>query len=442
MEGGKKYGKGAKGYVIDLQQNNDDDYFLTSDTNDKNDTKYKIIYETKTKKEPLEEPLEEPLDDIKHLITDKSPTLIKVYTKEEYYAAELKIVRQLIQDKISNEYIEDDDKIIYGLVKTIKGKKIYGLFKRKCDITLDKYVIVDNCEYNLSCDTSCQVQPPAQVKTKPTVPEKSSCGSRCTPNQQYSLRKIMKDILENIIKIQNKGYVHCDIKADNIMICGGNATIIDWDLAIKHNDENDYKNPTFCTKRYHGSSTHQSPLITEILYKNCPDKTKARLSEKFKMSAAKFAKMRNIPKDHNLILQKTKDYFKENLKNLIKFHIDLYSISHVLYELCRNTKLYEKMKKDNDFMTVISILQNTKYIDIKDEQGSVNAEKSKFYYNSFASNDDNNNITLTELLKKIDEKYYIVTKDSLDKYISNVLIYKQKYLKYKQKYLELKKLTK
>ena len=61
---------------------------------------------------------------------------------------------------------------------------------------------------------------------------------------------------------QKKQYVHCDIKADNIMVCGDIIKIIDWDLAVKNNT---YSKDEVCTLNYHGSATHQSPLITKYL---------------------------------------------------------------------------------------------------------------------------------------------------------------------------------
>ena len=65
-------------------------------------------------------------------------------------------------------------------------------YLKKCESTLDKYLIIN---------------------TTPHTP-------------YFSLRKIMKDILLNIIQLQEKKYVQCDIKADNIMICGTDAKLI------------------------------------------------------------------------------------------------------------------------------------------------------------------------------------------------------------------------
>ena len=127
----------------------------------------------------------------------------------------------------------------------------------------------------------------------------------------------MKDILLNIIQLQEKKYVHCDIKADNIMICGTDAKLIDWDLAIKHTDDN-YAIKTICENRYHGSGTHQSPLIADYLYKKCSGKFGTRIGQKLVMSLSKTLGKRNIPSDHNKIHKITKEQFGRHLGSLIK----------------------------------------------------------------------------------------------------------------------------
>ena len=249
----------------------------------------------------------------------------------------------------------------------------------------------------------------------------------------------MRDILTDIINLQNKNYVHCDIKADNIMICDGAAKLIDWDLSIK-NADGIYSKDNVCKNRYHGSGTHQSPMITKYLYKLCG---KSTIEQKITMLISETLKQRNIPREHNKILKNTENYFKnikfngnilnDNGKNLIKYHIDLYSISHVLYELCKNQKIYKNFTdphKEYDFNKFISILQNT-----------LEVNNNIFRYYSFG-NENLAEIKLEDLLEKIDDNLYIIEIKLLDKKITQLQIYKkiykQKYLKYKQKYLELK----
>jgi serine/threonine protein kinase len=241
----------------------------------------------------------------------------------------------------------------------------------------------------------------------------------------------MRDVLLDVIQLQNKNYVHCDIKADNIMICNGTAKLKDWDLAIK-NDSDNYNIDKVCENRYHGSGTHQSPLITKYLYKLC---SKNIVGQKVAMYLSKKLKKRNIPEDHDKINRLTHEYFRKILdknsekniiiKNLIKYHIDLYSVSHVLYELCGNQKIYKKISNDDkNFNKFISILQNTKEIILDND-------KNMFHY-------DNIKIEFNDLLNLINDNYYIIEKQKIKKIYTDLDLYKHKYMKYKQKYLELK----
>jgi hypothetical protein len=54
------------------------------------------------------------------------------------------------------------------------------------------------------------------------------------------------------------------------------------------------------------------------------------------MSLSEILHKRNIPTKHNKINKHTIKFFNntQKLENLIRYHLDLYSISHVIYELC------------------------------------------------------------------------------------------------------------
>lgn len=423
--GGKQYGSpGAKGYVIDIFKPIDDDkdkkYFTYGLG------LYKTIF-TKSDEQQSVESDEQPaiiLDKIKTHLDDNGINnyLIKIYDNKEYYETEKALVKQLIQDGLIEDYIYYNGKKIIGFEKkNFKNKIIYGLIKKKCDLTLNKFIIINKCEYDLICKQNTDTE---------REEKKEKC---CTKENMglYRLRDVMKDILNNIITLQDKNYVHCDIKADNIMICDGKAKLIDWDLAIKNVN---FNKDTICKNRYHGSGTHQSPLITKYLYTLC---NKSAIIQKIAMSTSQLLKRRNIPTDHNKININTYKYFKDIIfmndelneigQNLIKYHIDLYSVSHVLYELCGNQKNYKKIieNKDNDFINFISILQNTYEV-----------ENKIFYYKD--NNLTDKNINLDDLLKKLSNNLYIIEKKVINEKINNLQIYKKKYMKYKQKYLNIK----
>lgn len=434
MYGGKKYGTGAKGYLTDIftpEDEKDKDFFTykLKDIDNKFNTKFKLICVKRddiNKKDDInkEDPVfnrlpfvnnDEDLENYKENLKD---FLIKVYDKKDFFDTEYKQSINLIRDGLINDYILNSDRnYIIGLIYESSKGHIYGLFKRKCQYTLDKFVLVD-CNPNISI--------------------------------KYSLQEAMAHILVNIIELQEKHYVHCDIKADNIMVCGKLIKLIDWDLAVKNTN---YDEDTICKLSYHGSATHQSPLILDIIDKICK-KNFDKLKQGIFMSASNILYIRNIPKKHNKINEHTIKFFtnKENLENLIRYHLDLYSISHVIYELCGTREIYKIFKQDNNLINFITILQNT--IEIKKENENYNI----FYINESGNK---NKIILPELLKLIDSKYYIILKKNMHNTYSsykikkfenlseddkeklelyNIKKFKQKYLKYKTKYLKLSKI--
>lgn len=154
-------------------------------------------------------------------------------------------------------------------------------------------------------------------------------------------------------------------------------------------------------KKY-GTATHQSPLILHIIDKICGKKFD-KLKHGAFMSVSEKLHKRNIPKKHNKINMYTIKFFNktQNLEKLIRYHLDLYSISHVIYELCGTREIYNIFKQDDNLIKFITILQNT--IEIK----KVN-ENYNIFYIDISGNI--NQIILPELLKLVDSKYYIILK--------------------------------
>jgi len=56
-------------------------------------------------------------------------------------------------------------------------------------------------------------------------------GSKCENNYTVNIDKIIKDILESIIILQESKYQHNDIKVKNIVLCGDRYKLIDWGFA-------------------------------------------------------------------------------------------------------------------------------------------------------------------------------------------------------------------
>lgn len=390
-KGGRKYGEGAKGYIIDIFKQNDDDYFLKESTQKKKYT-YKLIKYNPKKEGNKIEFIDTTYEDISKLKDNKlKDFLIKVYNKPDIYKIEQDLVINFISDGLNDDYIlNGSNEYIIGIQKNNENN---ALLKRKCQLTLDKFRVyyTDNIdEFNI-------------------LEEKEK------ENKIFSLRLAFGFILLNIIELQKKQYVHCDIKADNIMVCGGVIKIIDWDLAVKNIS---YTKDHICNLNYHGSATHQSPLITKYLYnpKIICNKEDIRIVQKKLITLSKSMKRRNVPLSSNKINDNAKNHFKntENLEHFIRYHLDLYSISVVLYELCGKKFAIDDMDETKvsfikDIKEFIKILQNT----IKVEPNDTDPTKIIFtYYNE--TDDTEKTINFCDLLKKFDKTLYIIPKDLRD----------------------------
>ena len=164
--GGKEYGKGAKGYLTDIfpsSENISDEKYFTKNLidlvesgqdkssnykfNDAIKEKYQLIYisqENLSKGDVEHKTFLNNENEISEFTTKLENFLIKVYDKSDYYLNEKKQILNLINDGIIDDFINDSSgNYLLGLRKEKKkGKYIYGLFKRKCKITLDKFVLI------------------------------------------------------------------------------------------------------------------------------------------------------------------------------------------------------------------------------------------------------------------------------------------------------------
>ena len=305
MKGGKNYGKGSKGYLIDVfgKDSDDNEYFINGTCKLINNID-SIVIDIKQSHE---------------LFNDSM--LIKCFNKEENFKEEFEKSLDLINYSLIDDYIIFKDNK-YNAIYDITTKK-YGLIKLKCENSIHKYHINNNFLH--------------------------------TNSNSISLQEFVSSVLLQIINLQRHNYNHCDIKADNIMVCGGNVKLIDWDLAQKTQN---YELEEICGKRYYGSSTHTSPLIENLL-STC----NKRSIQKLKRVISGTFSFRNVSLSSNMINLYTKSYLllnsPESLKSLIKYHIDLYSFSIVLHQL--------DIKKLKNLELICEILQNTIYVSDNNE---------------------------------------------------------------------------
>ena len=338
MYGGKLYGKGAKGYLIDIYEDEDEDgdgdYFVHG-TILLIGFKEKIILN----KEKLKE------------ILNGNKYLIKIFFKEDSYSNESDKTKKLIENNIIDDYITYNDEKYFALYDI--ETKSYGLIKNKCSRTLDNFTI--------------------------TI--------AINDNMNNTLKQFCEVILKEIMILQINNYVHCDIKADNIMICNDQYKLIDWDLSVYTPE---YTLEEICKNRYHGSATHTSPVLEDAMSTIC-NKKKERFFQTLKRVSSTTLKLRGISSEYNMINPTTREYLLTpndvNLKSLYKYHIDLYSFSIVIYELINNDK---KIIIENILM-FINILQNT-----------INIIDNNFTY--IKNNGTVSDISFHDLLNLIPEK--------------------------------------
>ncbi len=329
------YGEGSKGALIDI---------LNPDTD----------LESEITLVGLDQNIVVKIREISDLV---SKYIIKIYFDEKNFLSESKIVKELINIGVVEDYITYKDNKYYAIYN---GKK-YGMLKIKCRNTLENYKI--------------------ESKLDDGVPLKQMC----------------KDILKEIFILQMNNYTHCDIKADNIMMCDGKFKLIDWDLCV-HTPS--YDKHTVCKNRYIGSATHTSKMLELSLYKFC-GKRVDKYKQSIKRIASKTLKRRNISFDVNNISSLAQIHFLENnstsIVSLYNFHIDLYSFSVTIYEILDVSLSSSLISK------FIYILQNTVNVQFND----VNSYDVVLNYldESFYQTDKLKSISFTDLLNLIPENW-------------------------------------
>ena len=355
QQGGKIYGKGSKGYLIDL-------YSLPSDDN----ISFILPGKDKINLINAKGKVQISLDEL-NKITSSSNLLVKRFNNLDNYISEMEITTHLINSNIVSDYIIYKGEKYYGIQDP--DTQEYGILKNQCTLTADKFKIV---------------------------------SSSVAPHESFLLNDFCRQILDQITNLQNNNYVHCDIKADNIMLCPSSDhsvfKLIDWDLAV--NTET-YTKSVICKNRYIGSATHTSPILENTTKELCGTKT---LTQSLKrIVSTTLLERRNITSGHNLVNDVTKMFLlslkPSALISLYKYHIDLYSFSITLFEMLdkeRDSKILEQF---------CSILQNTVFVSDSKTFMYVNRQKTK-------DKEIHTEILYDELLALVPNNFYLIYTDT------------------------------
>ena len=153
----------------------------------------------------------------------------------------------------------------------------------------------------------------------------------------HTLGKFVTDIINSILLLQHKGnYVHCDIKGDNLMLCGEHFNLIDWDKMLADTPGNN--------NFYIGSPSHTNPLQ----YPNVSISKLAFIYRSIKKKGGLHIKPSNILirgiSYKDLVHFSGCEFISKNEYNKYKaMNADPFSLGMTLFELC-STEVKKKIR--------------------------------------------------------------------------------------------------
>lgn len=221
MEGGKKYGEGAKGLVMDVP-------YIESDS----ETLYEIMKDI-------------PIESITLIGVNRSLRLKKedeIKELIEYLKGSVGIVCKIFKNRIfhetPSESMENEIEGMTGMINIFKGE-------------LKKYTTVQYMEFYKFRFLGMVIKTP---KKSIHMTFNVGCAKRSDTMSmnESQLKQMIGDLLETLVRIQKYNVIHTDIKADNIVYCENDNRykLIDWELSseVKYGD------------RIHGSLAMSSPI--------------------------------------------------------------------------------------------------------------------------------------------------------------------------------------
>jgi serine/threonine protein kinase len=221
QEGGRIYGEGAKGVVMDVP-------YAESDTNTLYEVLKDIAVESITligSSRSLRLSKETEIDELKEYLKGSKGVVCKIFKS--------RIFHETPQEVMENE-IEGMD----GMIHIFKGE-------------LSKYTTIQFMEFYKFKFLGMIVK---TSKKKIHMTFNVGCADRADMinHTESSLKQMIEDVLETLVKIQKYNVIHTDIKPDNIVYCERDKRfkLIDWELSnsVKYGD------------RIHGSLALSSPI--------------------------------------------------------------------------------------------------------------------------------------------------------------------------------------
>ena len=168
-------------------------------------------------------------------------------------------------------------------------------------------------------------------------------GSKCENNYGVNINRIIKDILESIVILQENNYQHNDIKVKNIVLCGDRYKLIDWGFASSINSIEI------------GADIITSP-VKMYIYGLSRTESEKILKERNEVKNPEYAKSKMFTENYNRIINQFRNQ-KSSRKELLekyKYSFDTFMLGLTVLRLVYENKLdYKKYKPMIEILTDI-----------------------------------------------------------------------------------------
>lgn len=332
--GGRKFGKGFKGSVIDFCNNKKHDAYNLCKQLKINEINTVVLYVKKENKQikSLQLETEEQINEFINFI--KSP-IAKNYVVKEFYNYKIKDIdfHNEIQgyEKISKIITEKENLI--GI--PYDSQMLIGF-----EIHYKEYIsqMVTNELYTLLQNNPFETDFIHEKINKRLFVVNRKCQNSLNAKYVNTIsvgifKKLVIEILEMIVKLNEINIAHCDIKMDNIMICDGKYKLIDWELSNKLNYYNFKINlilgtcPVYYIIKYGylWEIIHNITIPNIIKQTGCNDRN-SKTESQYIFNGLEYYKQIFQSSSHDVAFEK------------VKYSLDLYSFGLILYGILEHNK--------------------------------------------------------------------------------------------------------
>jgi len=238
LSGGRKFGSGFKGSVMDLCNYNKHDAFNLCKQL-KTDNIEKIILYIKNAENPFYSTTLDTIEKINEFIQYIKSPVGKHYVVKEFYNYKIRDTdfhNEMQSYETISKIITEKENLV-GIPyqsKLLIGFEIHYKESIPQMVTNQLYNILQNTPFEGTADIIHE-----KINKRLFVINRK-CQKTLHPKQinQYSVgtfKKMVLEIMQIIVKLNEINVSHGDIKLDNIMVCDGTYKLIDWEQSRKLN---------------------------------------------------------------------------------------------------------------------------------------------------------------------------------------------------------------